>query len=309
MQIKQLEYFLTASECRSMSEAAEKLYITQPTLSASISALENELGISLFMRTNKGIALTLQGMEILEECQSIVETVHRWQKKYLAQDNQSLHLYATPIICSTVLADSIIKLKKQYPDINFELHEKMVPTPETPPNKKIRTLAIGLYETPDLPGVIYRAQKNGWVCEKIFDGNTYVFLNPQNPLAQKSAVSINELAQFSIVSYSTFEKDFPYGHIIQSFKKRNSQNLPNREAQFKAIAESSEYIGIFSELVTNDNYYLSQHQIIAVPIIDPPLPVSVLLFYPNKNLSPVEKAIISIIKKNFADIAFSSHSQ
>jgi len=303
MQIKQLEYFLTASECSSMNEAAEKLYITQPTLSASIAALEKELGAQLFHRTNRGIKLTAQGHEILSECQHIVDIVHNWQKKYLAQDNQSFHIYATPIICSTFLADSIIKAKKLYPDINFELHEKMVPTPDNPPTPKTNSLAIGLYETPDLPGVIYRAKKNGWLCEKIFDGVTYAFINPNNPLAKQEAVTINDLTNFRIVSYSTLERDFPYGHIIQSFKRRKTQNLPNQAAQFKAIAESKDCIGIYSELVKNENYYLSCGMVVALPIVEPSLPISVVMFSANKNGSAVEKDVIKIIKDNFKLLA------
>ncbi len=65
MNINQLKYVLETAASSSMREASANLYVSQPALSASIRDLENELGILIFERTNKGISLTDEGREFL----------------------------------------------------------------------------------------------------------------------------------------------------------------------------------------------------------------------------------------------------
>ena len=65
MNINQLKYVLQIAGSSSMREASTKLYVSQPALSASIRELEEELGILIFERTNKGISLTAEGRDFL----------------------------------------------------------------------------------------------------------------------------------------------------------------------------------------------------------------------------------------------------
>ena len=67
MTIQQVLYALTIQEYGSMNKAAEKLYIVQPTLTSAIQELENEVGITIFMRTNRGVIVTPEGKEFLED--------------------------------------------------------------------------------------------------------------------------------------------------------------------------------------------------------------------------------------------------
>ena len=63
--LNQLRYAIALSDEKSMNTAAQKLFISQPSLSASIRELENEVGIEIFRRTNRGIALTPEGVEFI----------------------------------------------------------------------------------------------------------------------------------------------------------------------------------------------------------------------------------------------------
>ena len=58
MTLQQLRYALTIAECGSMNEAAKQLFLSQPSLSETIRELENEIGLSIFMRSNRGIIIT-----------------------------------------------------------------------------------------------------------------------------------------------------------------------------------------------------------------------------------------------------------
>ena len=58
MTLQQLKYLVTVAECKNITEAAEKLFISQPSLSASLHNLEEEMGVTAFVRSNKGVAVT-----------------------------------------------------------------------------------------------------------------------------------------------------------------------------------------------------------------------------------------------------------
>ena len=63
MTLQQLRYVIQAADSRSMNEAAKKLFVSQPNLSATVREVEEELGITVFMRNNRGITVTAEGEE------------------------------------------------------------------------------------------------------------------------------------------------------------------------------------------------------------------------------------------------------
>ena len=70
MTLMQMKYAIAVADTKSMNEAARSLFITQPSLSASVKELENEIGIELFKRTNRGITVTPEGEEFFRLCQA-----------------------------------------------------------------------------------------------------------------------------------------------------------------------------------------------------------------------------------------------
>lgn len=87
MNINQLKYVLEAAASSSMREASTKLYVSQPALSASIHELEEELGILLFERTNKGISVTDAGREFLSYAKKAVQQYEILEERYLSRDS------------------------------------------------------------------------------------------------------------------------------------------------------------------------------------------------------------------------------
>ena len=82
MTIQQVLYALTIEEYGSMNKAAEKLYIVQPTLTSAIQELENEIGITIFMRTKKGVIVTPEGAEFLEDIRGFYRQYDIVMQKY-----------------------------------------------------------------------------------------------------------------------------------------------------------------------------------------------------------------------------------
>ena len=73
MTLQQLKYFTAVAECGNITEAAEKLFIAQPSLTSAIHSLENEMGVIAFIRSNKGVELTRDGEVLLSYARQLLE--------------------------------------------------------------------------------------------------------------------------------------------------------------------------------------------------------------------------------------------
>ena len=87
MTLAQLRYAITVAGASSMNEAARKLFISQPSLSAAIKELEEEVGVELFKRTNRGISVTLEGEEFIGYARQVVEQYNLIESKYILKEN------------------------------------------------------------------------------------------------------------------------------------------------------------------------------------------------------------------------------
>lgn len=86
MTLMQMKYAIAVADTKSMNEAARSLFITQPSLSASIKELENEIGVELFKRTNRGITVTPEGEEFLGYARQVVEQYRLIESKYIEKE-------------------------------------------------------------------------------------------------------------------------------------------------------------------------------------------------------------------------------
>ena len=82
MTLKQLQYIQTIAETGNITEAAKRLFITQPSLTASVHELEKEYGITVFLRGNKGVELTPEGDEFLGYARQVLEQAGLIEERY-----------------------------------------------------------------------------------------------------------------------------------------------------------------------------------------------------------------------------------
>ena len=78
MKIQTLEYLITLAESHSINEAAQKLYISQPSLTKALQLFEKEIGVQLLLRNKAGIQLTAAGKSILPEVKQVVSYYNHW---------------------------------------------------------------------------------------------------------------------------------------------------------------------------------------------------------------------------------------
>jgi DNA-binding transcriptional LysR family regulator len=125
MDIKQVLYFLSVVEAGSFSNAAEDLYISQSSLSKQIIALEKELGIPLFDRSKRKIALTPAGETYLRHARNI----HAEYQALMTdlgehKKNSALSIVSIPVIAQYEITSYIAQFRDRYPAINFTLDER-----------------------------------------------------------------------------------------------------------------------------------------------------------------------------------------
>ena len=82
MPFQQLEYVVEISKCGSINKAAQKLFLSQSGISTAVRELEQELGIRIFARSNRGVEFTQEGKEFLSYAISLLEQMHRIEGLY-----------------------------------------------------------------------------------------------------------------------------------------------------------------------------------------------------------------------------------
>ena len=83
MTLQQLQQVITIAESKSMNEAAKKLFVSQPNLSSVVRELEEETGITLFIRSNRGIVMTPEGEEFIGYAKQVVEQYRLLENRYI----------------------------------------------------------------------------------------------------------------------------------------------------------------------------------------------------------------------------------
>ena len=83
MEIRVLRYFLETAREENMTRAAERLFISQPTMSKQLKELENELGVKLFTRSNYNVKLTEAGMLLRERAEDILSLVDKTLEEFI----------------------------------------------------------------------------------------------------------------------------------------------------------------------------------------------------------------------------------
>ncbi|MBQ8446554.1 MAG: LysR family transcriptional regulator [Clostridia bacterium] len=123
--------FYTVAKCGSLTRAAEELYISQPAVSQSVKQLENQLGVSLFNRTHRGMELSAQGGKLIfDEVERALGLLNEAEKR-IAQTKMSatgtIRIGASDTIFEYFLADKIVDFHERFPAVKIELMADFTP--------------------------------------------------------------------------------------------------------------------------------------------------------------------------------------
>jgi len=123
MDFKQLQSFAAVVRCGSFTQAAHQLFVSQPTVSAHVRALEEELGRKLIIRTTKAIEITPKGQEIYEYAEGILNLKERMLRACDDLQQRIIHLGASTIPSAYILPRLLSAFGRQHPNVYFSLHQ------------------------------------------------------------------------------------------------------------------------------------------------------------------------------------------
>lgn len=125
MEIKQIEYFLAVVDAGSFSAAAEEQYISQSSLSKQIMALEKELGVVLFDRSKRQIALTPAAKALIPQARNLYANYQTMLASVAPfKSNAILSIVAIPVIAQYGIPSYIARFKQAYPSVQLYLEER-----------------------------------------------------------------------------------------------------------------------------------------------------------------------------------------
>lgn len=202
MTLAQLRYAITVAGASSMNEAARKLFISQPSLSAAIKELEEEVGVELFKRNNRGISVTLEGEEFIGYARQVVEQYNLIESKYILKENTKKK-FGVSMQHYTFAVKAFVEMVKQFgmDEYEFEIHEtKTYDVIEDVKNCKSEI------------GILYLNDFNKKVLTKLFHESAvefhellkchiYVYLWKGHPLASKEEITLKELEEYPCLSF------------------------------------------------------------------------------------------------------------
>ena len=202
MTILQLKYVLAIAASSSMREAASKLFVSQPALSATIHELEEELGIRIFDRTNKGISLTEQGREFLVYAKQAVSQYELIEDRYIEKDKDRKH-FSVSMQHYVFAVHAFVETVKDFGTDRYIYSVHETRTDEVLTNVRDLHSEIGvLAYTKNSETILKKLfREYGLVFHPLMVKDTYAYVWEDHPLAGKEELSLDELREYPCVSF------------------------------------------------------------------------------------------------------------
>lgn len=211
MKLQQLEYFVKVAECGNLTEAANQLFIAQPSLSNAIHKLEKEMGIVAFLRSNKGVVLTHEGEELLSFSRMLLEQAD------IMKDHFGAGRARTPkfsVSCQhySFAVNAFVDVIQEYDADHYSFILR-----ETQTGEILDDVAEGKSEV----GVLYLSESNEEVLSKMFKkrgltfeelntASPHVFICKDHPLAAEESITMEQLMPYPYLVFEQGERNSFY---------------------------------------------------------------------------------------------------
>ena len=196
MKIIQLEYFCAVCRYHSITQAAQKLYVTQPAISNAIRELEKEFSINLFTRSKNHMYLTKEGEIFYQKTSRLLDTINQTSSELydLGRQVTPIRIGIPPLLSTVFFPDMLITFQQEYPSIPVELYEY----------GSIRAANLVLEETLDLALVnmnFYEIDKLN--SHQLLSDRIVFCISPEHHLAKEKTISIEMLKEEKLIMYNT----------------------------------------------------------------------------------------------------------
>ena len=277
-------------------EAAEKMYVSQPSLSISVRDLEKELGFKIFRRTSSGTFLTRRGMEFYEKAQDVVKGFDIFQNQYASPEEEKKE-FSISSQHYDFLPPLMTEFSIRYPENkNFRIFESTTVQILDEVAQGHSELGIIYLNRQNTKGIMQRVDKLGLEVVDLIPFQTHIYLRKGHSLAKKKKLVMEDLAQLPTVRF-TQEKD-EYLYYSENFVDTSSSsqmfNVTDR-ATLNGILERTDAYATGSGFLDSQ----SVNGITVIPLEDNLDNKMVYVKREEMDLSPVAEKFVEVMVEYF----------
>lgn len=275
MNLSQLYYFRKLAELQNFTQAATELYITQPTLSASISALEKELGTKLFQKAGRNVELTKYGQlfysYVFQSLQTLDEGIQELHSKVgLLKGN--IDIICIPTLLGTYLPSVLNAYNSLQPNMDFSIHDGKT-------QDIIEAIKSGEF---DIGFCSYIENEPDLSFVPVLNQPIIAIINTSHELA-KSKVTKLCLDELKPYILSTYRKELAIGKLCSKLLSGRGLDINycfNDEISLGGFTSINSIVGIVADTPLLDQF----EHLIKLKLIDVPEDSrQVCMVYSNKN--------------------------
>lgn len=266
MTLRQLRYIIAVAECGSISAAAEKLLVAQPSLSKAVAELEDEMGITVFFRTPKGIHLSEEGSKFLSYARQVVEQAELLEEQYKG-GHRARRVFSISAQHYSFVVNAFVELVRELGEERYEFTLRESRTHDIIEDVRTSRSELGvIFLSSFNRRVILRIVENADLrFTPLFTASPHVFVSRRNPLAGKNSVTLADLKPFPRLTYEQgLMNSFYYSEELHSTEE-SPKNLivTDRATLFNLLIGLDGYT-ISSGILSSD---LNGTDIVAIPLV------------------------------------------
>ena len=267
MTLQQLRYVVMVAETGTITEAANKLYISQPSLTNAIHELEKEMNLVIFHRTNIGISLSKEGDDFLGYARQVLEQASILEDHYKGNKGGKKQFCVSTQHYSFAV-NAFVDLIKQYGQEEYDFSLRETQTYEIIEDVAKMRSEIGLLFLNDFNEAVLRKLLKSHDLEfhPLFTAKPHVFISSRHPLAKKEVITNKELEEYPYLSFEQGEHNSFYfsEEIFSTSERKKNIRVRDRATLFNLLIGLNGYTvcsGVIDKKLNGKN-------IIAVPLAD-----------------------------------------
>ncbi|MGN0832976.1 MAG: LysR family transcriptional regulator [Kiritimatiellia bacterium] len=265
MTLQQLRYADAVASCGSLSEAARRVFVTQPTLTEAIRALEEELRTAIFSRTSRGMTVTREGEEFLASARQILEDVSRIQAKYTGKSVR-LPQFAVSTQHYAFAVEAFIDVVRAHEADAYDYTLRETVTSEIVDDVARHRSEIGvLYlSNRNQTSMLKILRKEELAFEELFVARPHVFLSRRHPLSRAKLIRPEQLDAYPFISFEQGGENALYysEEVMPAIDRKKNIRVRDRATMTNLMLGLNGYT-IASGAVSKE---LNGPEVIAVPL-------------------------------------------
>ena len=267
MTLQQLRYVPMVAETGTITEAANRLYISQPSLTNAIHELEKEMNIVIFNRTNKGISLSKEGEDFLGYARQILEQATILEDKYKGNGGGKKQ-YCVSTQHYSFAVNAFVDLIKEYGQDEYDFSLRETQTYEIIEDVARLRSEIGILFLNDFNEAVMNKILKSYDLEfhQLYVAKPHVFISRKHPLAGKDRITNEELEEYPYLSFEQGEHNSFYfsEEVFAAVERKKNIRVRDRATLFNLLIGLNGYT-VCSGVIDKK---LNGKDIIAVPLAD-----------------------------------------